>query len=327
MNDVLQKFVADTKAQFAGRMKTPRDLMQNPPGQGDFVDVAVLGGYSLRDILHGRIAEADIDPAVIRAFHQQYPHAGEFIDFIWQHSGDKAALAGIVSGVKGKLFETEYLDWLNHGHLPPGALAELAKGPTQEGWDIVIKDSHGHVLEYLQLKATDSLSYVKAAYEAHPEIDVVATHEVFGHLDDSGLADHVTASSFVDAQLTEHVSSQIHAVELTPEFGFPLLAFGMIAAQNYLGYRKGRLTATEAVTSGIKRGWRAVVCRGAAYAAILISHEPVVGLPASVLTRLTFSRFDVQRRFVALIRSYRAALRARAQQLGCGGEAVTEVGR
>jgi hypothetical protein len=315
MNEVLQRFVSETQTEFEGRLKTPRDLIQRKTAPNEFLDTAVLAGYSLADILHGRVAETDIEPEVIRAFHLQYPHAGGFVDFVRSHSGDDAALAGIVNGVKGKLFETEYVDWLNEGHLPSGAVAELAASPTQEGWDVVIKDSHGHVLDQLQLKATDSLAYIKEALAAHPEIDIISTHEVFEHLDGSGIEERVTAVDFSDNQLTGHVQDQIQAADVTPEFDLPLLAFGIIALQNFRRYRDGQLTAIEAVRGGLKRGWRSLLCRGAAYASILISNEPVLGLPASVLSRITFSRFDEQKQFCTLLDEYRFALQERAKQL------------
>ena len=47
-------------------------------------------------------------------------------------------LVGFVSGVKGKLFELQYVDYLNDGHLPDGFRAELAGNPTNPGWDIAI---------------------------------------------------------------------------------------------------------------------------------------------------------------------------------------------
>lgn len=314
MNEVLQSFVSETQTDFKGRLKAPHDLIRRRTTHDEFVDVAVLGGYSLADILHGRVAESDIDPEVIRAFRLQYPNAGEFVDFVRSHSGDQAALTGIVNGIKGKLFETEYVDWLNEGHLPSGAVAELATSPTQEGWDVVIKDSHGHVLEHLQLKATESVAYIKEALASHPEIDIVSTHEVFQHLEASGIEDNVIVSEFSDCQLTEHVHDQIQ-FEMTPEFEVPLIAFGIIALQSYWRYRKGHFTAVEAVRGGLKRGWMSVVCQGAAYVATLVSSEPVVGLPVSILTRTTFSRFDVQKHFCMLLDEYRWGLKERIRQL------------
>lgn len=323
MNEVLERFVSETQTEFGGRLKTPRDLIQRKITQDELLDTAVLAGYSVADILHGRVAETDIDPEVIRAFHLQYPHAGGFVEFIRDHSGDDAALAGIVSGVKGKLFELEYVDWLNEGHLPSGAMAELATSPTQEGWDVVIKDSRGQIINHLQLKATESMAYIKEAFAVHPEIDIVSTHEIFDHLDGSGLGDHVTVSDFSDGQLTEHVHDQIQAADMTPEFDLPLLAFGIIAVQSYMGYRKGRLTAVDAVRGGVKRGWRSLLCRGAAYVSILISNEPLVGLPVSVLARTTLSRFDVQAKFAALLEQYCSDLRSRGQALLAYGSDIS----
>jgi hypothetical protein len=234
---------------------------------------------------------------------------------VHSHEGDALALNGIVQAVKGKLFEVEYVNWLNDGHLPDGATAELASSPTQEGWDIEIRDSHHHVIDHLQLKATESLSYIKEALAAHPEIDVITTHEVFQHLDGSGLEDHVTASDISNNDLTQHLREQVHAVDMTPEFELPLLAFGIIAVQSILQYRSGTVSAIEASRRALKRGGRSLLCRGAAYISILISHEPVVGLPVSILTRTTFSRFDVHERFISLIDQYCAEMRRRLVML------------
>jgi hypothetical protein len=107
---------------------------------------------------------------------------------------------------------------------------------------------------------------------------------------------------------------------MTPEFELPLLAFGIIAIQSYRQYRKAQLTAVDAVRGGVKRGWRSVLCRGAAYVSILISNEPVLGLPVSVLSRTTFSRFDVQKQFCTLFDEYTSVLCERTRRLVRIGE-------
>jgi hypothetical protein len=167
----------------------------------------------------------------------------------------------------------------------------------------------------LQLKATESLSYIKEALAAHSDIDVVAIREVFEHLNGSGRENHVTITDFSDGQLTEHVQDQTHAADITAQFDLPLLAFGIIALQNYRRYKKGQLTAVDAGRGGIRRGWRSLLCRGAAYVSILISSEPLLALPVSVLSRTTFSRFDVQKQFCILLDQYRIALRERRARL------------
>ena len=165
-------------------------------------------------------------------------------------------------------------------------------------------------IDYLQLKATESLSYIREALAAHPEIDVVATHEAFQHLNGSELDGHLTVSDFSNEHLTEHVQAGVHAAEMTPEFELPLVAFGIIALQSYLRYRNGQSSATDSIRSGIARGSRTLVCRAAAYASILISHEPVLGLPTSVLTRMAFGRFDAHHNSLHFIESVIVALRA-----------------
>src|SRR5271170_18807 len=159
MNDALRQFVEDTNARLGDSLRSPNEVFNRQLTADESLDAAVIGGYGLRDILAGKVSESQIPPLVLKAFHSQYPHAGGFVDFVRDHNSDESLL-GIINGIKGKAFELEYLDYLNHGHLPAGAVAELASSPTQEGWDIAIRDAHGHIIEHLQLKATESMSYI-----------------------------------------------------------------------------------------------------------------------------------------------------------------------
>jgi hypothetical protein len=323
MTETLAQFDKETEAQYAGRLRKPAELFRRESTPEELLDIAVLGGCSVSDILSGKVAERDIDPRVLEAFGKQYPHAVNFIDFIRGHEGDTEAINGIVSAVKGKLFELEYVGWLNDGHLPSGAVAELANSPTQPGWDILIKDAHGHHIDYLQLKATESIGYIKEALATHPDIDIVTTHEVFSRidgLDGSELHHHVIDGSFLNEHLEEHVRDGIDGAEMTPEFELPLIAFGIIAVQSLKSYREGKTSGKEVIRSAATRGWRTLVCRAAAYASILISHEPVIGLPTSVLTRLTFSRHDVQKRGLALLEGLTVGLRDKRMSLSSAGQ-------
>src|SRR5205807_1092127 len=122
------------------------------------------------DIIAGKIAESQIPPDVIEAFHAQYPQYGSsFVDAVNHLSAHPDQLAGLISGVKGKLFEIDYIEWLNNGHLPTGWTAELAGHANNPAWDVAILDAHGRLDEVLQLKATESLAYVKEAIAAHPD--------------------------------------------------------------------------------------------------------------------------------------------------------------
>ena len=73
---------------------------------------------------------------------------------------DDYQLDGFINGIKGKLFEIKYTDYLNDGNLSDGyqaamAQAAMAQSATQPGWDIAIRDSNGNIDDVLQLKATE----------------------------------------------------------------------------------------------------------------------------------------------------------------------------
>jgi hypothetical protein len=302
MNERLQQFVADTDARFQGRLRSPRELLDQHFAADQALDAAVIGGYGLRDILAGKVRESEISPVITKAFHLQYPHAGSFVDFVRDHRRD-TALLGIINGIKGKAFELEYADYLNHGHLPPGAFAELAHSPTQEGWDIAIRDSHGDVIDHLQLKATDSLSYIQDAIAHHPEIDVVATHEVFKHLHDPEIVSHLIDSGISNVQLEDVAADAVH--DVAPGFDLiPWLAFGVIAFQSWRRYRGGApLIGT--IRSAFRRGSYSIASRGMAYFTTLLGCEPFVGTLTSVLLRLGFSRYDAHKQFIEFVRTCR----------------------
>jgi len=301
MNARLQQLVAETNARFGGRLHSARELFDEERAD-QALDTAVIGGYGLHDILAGKVRDDQIAPVVIQAFHLQYPHAGSFVDFVRDHKGD-AALLGIINGIKGKAFELDYLDYLNHGYLPAGAFAELADSPTQEGWDIAIRDAHGQIIDHLQLKATDSLSYIEDALARHPEIDVVVTHEVFQHMDDPEVISHLIDSGISNVQLDDVAADAVH--DVAPGFELvPWFAFGVIAFQSWGRYRAGA-PLVGVLRSAFRRGSYSTASRGIAYFTTLLGFEPFVGTLSSVLSRIGFSRYDAQRQFVEFLRAGR----------------------
>ena len=198
---------------------------------------------------------------------------------------------GLVNGVKGKLFELDYANWLNHGNLPHGFTAELAHHANNPGWDVVIHDGHGHIDQLLQMKATDSISYVHEAIAAHPDIPVVVPHELYekmldhhdalGHiLDGHELLNHLTGGV---SDAADHAAAA--GTEHFPIIG-PALVIGLVAWSNCQKYRRGHITPAEAVRNIGERTLLAILASGAGWAAVLLAHEPLVGLPTSVLVRI-----------------------------------------
>ena len=275
-----------------GQRKTPMDLLRRATSNEDYVDTAVIGGIQLWEIVKGKVAEHQIPADVLKAFHQQYPHLDSFTHTVQDHAGDPQALAGIVNGVKGKLFEDQYSDWLNHGHLPDGFHAELAQSPNNPAWDILIKDSHGHAADVLQAKATASIGYVREALAAHPDIDVVTTSEVFHSLSAHGDdLSHIVDSHQDLAGITSHVEDAASHAESAGQVAFhiPWLAVGFAVVQNVARYRNGAIKFEDALKNA---GRRVGLAFGAAGAGFVVADLffPGAGFATAVGVRLFGNR-------------------------------------
>lgn len=107
-------------------------------------------------------------------------------------------LQGVVSNTKGVYHEMLYVDSFSGS----GLENEVALHPdiNNPGADIVFS-SDGEIYKEVQLKATDSVSYVNAHSEKYPNIDVVATDEVASKIDG------VESSGFTNLILEQDVSA------------------------------------------------------------------------------------------------------------------------
>ena len=173
-------------------------------------------------------------------------------------------LAGFVNGWKGKLFEVDVRDRLNAGewvgdlHLEPGQTAELAASATQPGWDLAIHDANGAVLDQLQLKATDSLEYVKHALEQYPGIHVLTTAEMA-----QGMGDHLHGMASATAISNDHLTATIadplsdhlgHSILDTLLPGLPLALIGLTEGYGVLIGKRTRERAIERAASRAGKG-------------------------------------------------------------------------
>ena len=172
----LQRANAEVRARSQRRMAAI-ELAQRERRPKDLLDLLVVGGVTLADMVAN---PALVPEEVERAFALAYPGLaaqGEGLaDAAQRMSADE--LVGLVSGVKGKLFEAELVSHLNDGNLPEGLHAQLAGSATQPGHDIEIVDAAGQTVELLQAKATESVAHVQQALERYPDIDVTTTTEV-----------------------------------------------------------------------------------------------------------------------------------------------------
>ena len=161
---------------------------------------------------------------VERAYALAYPNLAESQSFGEAYGGlESAERLGLLSGVKGKLFELRVLDDLQ-GSLDEGLTAHLADSPTQPGWDIAITDTEGNVVDLVQVKATDDVGAIRSAAIEHPEIDIVTTREI---VEAARLPVGVHGTDVANADLVDQVESVADgALGLTP----PVISFAIIVA-------------------------------------------------------------------------------------------------
>lgn len=258
---------------------------QRHENKADLLDTLVVGGMTLSEILH---SPGKIPHDIALAFKLQYPDLAKpetFADAIRHASPDQ--LVGLTSGVKGKLFELTLIDHLNSGgNLPPGFHAELAHGATQPGWDLKVLDPHGHVVDLIQAKATDSVEYVRQALERYPDIDVTTTHDVYAHLAALGMAQHVTDSGVPLAALNAdvahavaNVSDQFHGISFVPStLSLAIIGLSVLMDKHETWAMAGRQFG--------KRTGKAGVAVGTAKAALVVTQTWWMGLLAGVGSRL-----------------------------------------
>ena len=261
---------------------------------------AIAADVSLDNVLNLGL-EPEANPQFLEAFRLQFPNST--LEDLGGQSPEQ--LQGWVNGVKGKYFEVLVRDRLNAGErlgeleLQPGQTAHLAESSTQPGWDLRIENEDGSVDELLQLKATDSMSYVKGALDEHDDIRVVVPSEIDDSSDEivgTGISND-QLEGITRAQIDEEGESRLedladHAAEgVVDSIPFvSMVTTGVIEGRNVL---TGRSTLRESLRRGAKRTGRA-----AAYDAVGTALGFTgVGIPVVVGLRLIEGRVT---RLVAL---------------------------
>jgi hypothetical protein len=256
---------------------------------------------------------AELSPQMEEAFRLAYPN----VDLASLSGRSPEELAGFVNAWKGKYFEVLVRDELNAGEvvgdvfLASGQYAELAESAVQPGWDLQIFDADGTVADYLQLKATSDLSYVKRALETYPDIRVLATDEV------AALSEEILSSGIANADLIEGMLEPMEALAASPLADLagdvlPFLPVLVLAVSEGRFVITGRKSLRDAVADGADRA----VKTGAAMAvgsAVMWLDGGLLSVPAAILTRAGIDRYQLMRRVVRRLdaeeRSVRELLR------------------
>lgn len=252
------------------------------------------------------------------AFRLAYPN----VELLSLAGRSPAEVEGFLSAWKGKYFEVVIRDKLNAGewvgdiHLGPGQTAVLAESATQLGWDLQIIDPDGAVARELQLKATQSLAYIKQALERYPDIDVLTTDEV---MDAGGEAVHsIFASGFSDSVLEQTIRTPMEALLDSPleelvETVLPGLPFVLIATGEGRKVLMGRKSFNLAMQDGLYRVARTGAAIGIGALVVLLDGG-ILSIPASFLSRMSFDRYNVMTRSVTALEKRIEMLRPLASQ-------------
>lgn len=132
-------------------------------------------------------------------------------------------LQGHVSNVKGILFEMEVQDKLDVA----GVDSILHSATNHPLTDMQVIEN-GTVAEEIQLKATDSTSYISETISENPDIAVVTTTEVANEFGNSAVIDSGISDSLVEETVLETLSPiPASATGLAIRVGLAVLTGGL----------------------------------------------------------------------------------------------------
>lgn len=167
------------------------------------------------------IAQENVFEAVRRGYSQLSSSSNSDI-LSYFGNLEPGAMTGHISNIKGIVFEKEVTELLNQ----QGVNAMLFEKTNHPISDIALMDD-GDIAAELQLKATDSLSYINNTLAAYPDIPIVTTSEVANSFDlgvviNSGMSNAALENSVSQVLSGEDVTE--HSVEAITEASAEALA-------------------------------------------------------------------------------------------------------
>jgi hypothetical protein len=172
----------------------------------------------------------------------------ELSDYLDGYEADQ--LKGIANNIKGIYHEVLWVHQYNGTHIDTYAV--LFDATNHAGADIEIRSSGTHEkLDAIQLKATDSVAYVKEHQERYPDIDVLVTNETAARMSD------VHASGIDNAEITAQVNSNLEAIAANTVGGRVLnsaeLAAAIAAGGDLIAMLNGKKDFPQSVGDTLKR--------------------------------------------------------------------------
>ena len=266
--------------------------------QEEILDIAAVAADVSVDSILNLGLEPEINPQLEEAFRLQYPH----VNPLSLSGASKERLEGLANGIKGKYFEVLVVDRLNRGEsvgeltLGPGQIAEIAESPTQAGWDLqIVSTDDGSIIEELQLKATESMGYVKSALVRYPGIRVVAPSEIDGVAEEILQTDisHQDMQDAVQRQVGELSEDAItDALHQSAEWAFDSVP---IVSGILVALTEGRLVliGRSSLDESLQRGARRLVMSASfsTLGATLVALDAgILSVPTTTAARVAWSR-------------------------------------
>lgn len=125
---------------------------------------------------------------------------------------DADSMGGHISNIKGIAFEQEYLEILTEN----GISAEIFDATNHPITDIAIMHDDV-IIDELQLKATDSVSYINITLEENADVVIVSTSEVASSIDSVMVIDSGIDNSELTDVVAETLSGRVVSETLEEE--------------------------------------------------------------------------------------------------------------
>lgn len=182
------------------------------------------------------IEQSNVFDAVRRGYSQLSCASEEDI-FDYFSAVETDSLVGHASNIKGILFEQHVADILERS----GVNAELFEFTNHPGADLIV-DVEGYLPLELQLKATDSVSYINQTLQQNPEFPILTTSELAAKIDsdrvlDSGISNAELENVVFESLFTQQLfdMTNVEASEMTmPDLAHQTLEVNSLPADSFV---------------------------------------------------------------------------------------------
>ncbi|WP_243976555.1 cytochrome P450 [Vibrio natriegens] len=149
------------------------------------------------------IVQSDVFEAVQRGYNElELATNGEILEYF--AGVDPDAMSGHISNIKGIVFEQEVVNLLTKQEMD-AMLFEATNHPVS---DIALM-SDGEIAAEIQLKATDSVSYINESLAENPDIPIIVTSEVADSFDSAMVIDSGIDNVVLDDTVSEVLTGEI----------------------------------------------------------------------------------------------------------------------